>query len=222
MKARYEAKLAKERETTLRFKGENGIFKKKFNTLESRIEQQKEEKKALEEKDKVLRAQIESIEIEIQVHKRAIRDRDDTIGEKEKKIYELKKKNQELEKFKFVLDYKIKELKRQIEPRENEIKEMKEQIKEMDLELESYHKSNAQLDSMIGQLRAKLDEMQKSIMNKRRQLSDQNGSTTRMKNELHECVQYVQDPVVKIVVLYIYLHPSPLSEHDIMNAAALR
>ena len=43
-----------------------------------------------------------------------IRERDETIGDKEKRIYDLKKKNQELEKFKFVLDYKIKELKKQV------------------------------------------------------------------------------------------------------------
>lgn len=58
-----------------------------------------------------------------------IKDRDNTISEKEKRIYDLKKKNQELEKFKFVLDHKIKELKKQIEPREDEIADMKEQIK---------------------------------------------------------------------------------------------
>lgn len=48
--------------------------------------------------------------------KREIRERDETIGDKERRIYELKKKNQELEKFKFVLDYKIKELKKQVQP----------------------------------------------------------------------------------------------------------
>lgn len=46
--------------------------------------------------------------------KREIRERDETIGDKERRIYELKKRNQELEKFKFVLDYKIKELKKQV------------------------------------------------------------------------------------------------------------
>lgn len=58
-----------------------------------------------------------------------VKERDNTISEKEKRIYDLKKKNQELEKFKFVLDHKIKELKKQIEPKEEEIADMKEQIK---------------------------------------------------------------------------------------------
>jgi hypothetical protein len=54
------------------------------------------------------------LEKDIASLKREIRERDDTIGDKERRIYELKKKNQELEKFKFVLDYKIKELKKQV------------------------------------------------------------------------------------------------------------
>merc|ERR1712028_293145 len=107
---------------------------------------------------------------------------------------DLKKKNQELEKFKFVLDYKIKELKRQIEPRENEITDMKEQIKEMDHELEQFHKSNAQLDLMIGELRKRLDAMQMEIMRQRANLGDQDSLVRRFRSELHESVQFIQDP----------------------------
>jgi predicted RNase H-like nuclease (RuvC/YqgF family) len=61
-----------------------------------------------------------------QGHKKEIREREETVVDKEKRIYDLRKKNQELEKFKFVLDYKIKELKRQIEPREAEIGKMRQ------------------------------------------------------------------------------------------------
>jgi hypothetical protein len=57
---------------------------------------------------------LPGLEKDIAGLKREIRERDDTIGDKERRIYELKKKNQELEKFKFVLDYKIKELKKQV------------------------------------------------------------------------------------------------------------
>ena len=56
-----------------------------------------------------------------QGHKKDIRDREETVVDKEKRIYDLRKKNQELEKFKFVLNYKIQELKRQIMPRKKEI-----------------------------------------------------------------------------------------------------
>ncbi len=90
------------------------------------------------------------------------------------------------------MDYKIKELKRQIEPRENEITNMKDQIKEMDEELESYHKSNAQLDTLIGQLRGKLDGMQRDIMKKRQLHTDTISRITKFKNDLHDCVQFIQ------------------------------
>ena len=68
--------------------------------------------------------------------KKAVKERDATISDKERRVYDLKKKNQELEKFKFVLDYKIQELKGLIDPKEEEIEQYKEQVQEMDLELQ--------------------------------------------------------------------------------------
>jgi len=194
LRTRYESQLTAEREATLRFKGENGIMKKKFTVLTKDIEDQKEEIKALLEKEKELNEQIKALEREITAHKREIKSRDDMIGEKEKKIYELKKKNQELEKFKFVLDYKIKELKRQIEPRETEIANMKSQIQEMDHELEQFHKSNAQLDVMIGDLRTHLGVRQEQILDQRKRIGDQKAVARTFKSELHECAQHIQDP----------------------------
>ena len=58
---------------------------------------------------------------QLAAQKNEIKERKDTINEKDARILDLKKKTQELEKFKFVLDYKIKELKRDIGPREIEI-----------------------------------------------------------------------------------------------------
>ncbi|TMW62220.1 hypothetical protein Poli38472_009713 [Pythium oligandrum] len=194
LKKRYEEKLQAEREATLRFKGENGIMKKKFSALQKDIEDQRDQIKSLLEKEKDLIEEIKTLEKEIQALKREIRARDETIGEKEKRIYDLKRKNQELEKFKFVLDYKIKELKRQIEPRENEIADMKEQIKEMDRELELFHKSNAQLDLMIGEQRKRINTMQDEITKYRKLLGDQQTWVRRFRCDLYECVQYIQNP----------------------------
>jgi cilia- and flagella-associated protein 57 len=190
----YRAHLHSEKEATLGFKGQNGIMKKKFHALQKEIEEQGERREELGDKNGALREQIGALNREIDAHKKEIHQRDGTIGVKEKKIYDLKKKNQELEKFKFVLDYKIKELKRQIEPRQNEIADMKEQIKEMDKELEQFHNSNAQLDAMIGELRAKLNTMQGEITKQRKKLGDQEAGTRRFRSELHECIQYVQNP----------------------------
>jgi hypothetical protein len=51
---------------------------------------------------------MQQLQLEIVSLKKEIEDRDETLGDKEKRILELKKRNQELEKFKFVLDYTIK------------------------------------------------------------------------------------------------------------------
>ncbi|KAF1781800.1 WD40-repeat-containing domain [Phytophthora cactorum] len=182
LKKKYEDKLQAEREATLRFKGENGIMKKKFSALQKDIEDQRDQIKLLLEKEKELIEAIKQLEKEIQALKREIRARDETIEE------------QELEKFKFVLDYKIKELKRAIEPRENEIADMKAQIKEMDQELELFHKSNAQLDVLIGEQRQRINSLQKAIAGHRQVLSDQQTSMRRFRCDLHECVRHLQSP----------------------------
>lgn len=129
LKHKYEKKLKEEREIGLRLKGENGIMRKKFNTLNSEIDAHKAEISKMYNEEKKLHGVIRSLEKDIQGLKKEIQERDETIQDKEKRIYDLKKKNQELEKFKFVLDYKIRELKRQIEPREQDIQGMTHQIK---------------------------------------------------------------------------------------------
>ncbi|CAM9604218.1 unnamed protein product, partial [Phaeothamnion confervicola] len=194
LRGRYEAQLAAEREATLRFKGENGIMRKKFTVLGKDIEDQREEVKALHARERDLQAQIRLLEKEMAAHKREIKARDDTIGERERRIYELKKHNQELEKFKLVLDYKIKELKRQIEPREAEIAAMREQIKGMDRELEAFHDSNAALDLSIGELRVKLDAAQAHIARQRARLCAQEAEARRIRREVGECAGLIQDP----------------------------
>ncbi|CAG5118964.1 unnamed protein product, partial [Candidula unifasciata] len=131
MKVKLEQrKLREEKEANLRLRGETGIMRKKFTTLQKEIDDHKDEIKKLQAESSKLNNVIRSLEKDIQGLKKEIQERDDTIQDKEKRIYDLKKKNQELEKFKFVLDYKIKELKKQIEPREMDIKNMKEQIQE--------------------------------------------------------------------------------------------
>ncbi|ELR48260.1 WD repeat-containing protein 65, partial [Bos mutus] len=131
IKTKYEKKLRDEKESNLRLKGETGIMRKKFSSLQKEIEERTNDIELLKGEQVKLQGVIKSLEKDIMGLKREIQERDETIQDKEKRIYDLKKKNQELEKFKFVLDYKIKELKKQIEPRENEIKVMKEQIQEV-------------------------------------------------------------------------------------------
>ncbi|CAM9657374.1 unnamed protein product [Scytosiphon promiscuus] len=191
LRNRFEHHLTAEREATLRYKGENGIMKKKFTVLTKDIEDQKEEIRSLHEKEKDLQQKIKGLEREIAAHKREIKGKYLSLTVL---VNPCTSPSLQLEKFKFVLDFKIKELKRQIEPRETEIGSMKEQIKEMDRELEQFHNSNAQLDLLIGELRVKLDEMQAQNLEQRKQIADQEASRSRLQRELHECVQYIQDP----------------------------
>jgi len=200
MKRVNEDKLAVSRETTLKYKGENGIMKKKSVLMHRDIEDQKEEMKHLLLKEKELHDQIKLLEKEVSAHKKEIKTRDVSIGEKEKRIYELKKKNQELDKFKFVLDFKIRELKQQIEPRQQEIMAMREKIKDMDNELERYHKSNAALDALIGDLRSKIDVLQTQVRTKRM-------TAKTMENSIETCRSDVQAAIV-----HIQTHPLLLAK----------
>merc|ERR1711907_829436 len=132
-------------------------------------------------------------------------ERDETIGDKEKRIYDLKKKNQELEKFKFVLDYKIKELRKQIEPKDMEINGMKETIKEMDAELERYNKTNQAFELENSSLQLKLDALQKELLRQRTQLADADALNRRFRTDLEETVQYIQDyKMLKASVKLLY------------------
>ncbi|XP_071118876.1 cilia- and flagella-associated protein 57-like [Haliotis cracherodii] len=194
MKNKYERKLRDEKEANMKLKGESGIMKKKFTSLQKEIDDHKEEIKKFQAETNKLNNIIRNLEKDIQGLKKEIQERDDTIQDKEKRIYDLKKKNQELEKFKFVLDYKIKELKKQIEPRENDIKNMKEQIQEMESELERFHKQNTQLELNITELRQKLKATDKEMHQERQKVRDVEAIVRRFKTDLHNCVGYIQDP----------------------------
>lgn len=85
LKEKYEAKLATEREAALRLKGENGIMRKKFTALQKDIEDQKDEINGLFQNKKALHEHIGSLEKDIAGLKKEIRERDETIGDKEKR-----------------------------------------------------------------------------------------------------------------------------------------
>ncbi|KAM6217017.1 cilia- and flagella-associated protein 57 [Rhynchocyon petersi] len=194
IKTKYEKKLRDEKESNLRLKGETGIMRKKFSSLQKEIEERTNDIEILKGEQAKLQGVIKSLEKDIQGLKREIQERDETIQDKEKRIYDLKKKNQELEKFKFVLDYKIKELKKQIEPRENEIKVMKEQIQEMEAELERFHKQNTQLELNITELRQKLRATDQELRREKQKERDLEALVKRFKTDLHNCVAYIQEP----------------------------
>jgi WD40 repeat protein len=195
LKERYDARLKLQREATLRLKGENGIMKKKFSALKKDIEDQKEELKAMGEKQLQLLNHIRELNKEIEGYRQEIAERDLTIGEKEKRIYDLKKRNQELEKWKFVLDYRIKDLKRQIEPREKDIARMRGEIKEKDEQLETFHQQNAELQLTVAAQRARLQEAQDEIGQQRQRFRELEGRLAYFRGDLQEAAQLIQQPL---------------------------
>uniref|UniRef100_A0A4W3H1C6 Cilia- and flagella-associated protein 57 n=1 Tax=Callorhinchus milii TaxID=7868 RepID=A0A4W3H1C6_CALMI len=194
IKIKYERNLREERETNLRLKGETGIMKKKFTSLQKEIEDRQGEIEKLRTEHQKLQGIIRSLEKEIHGLKKEIHERDETIQDKEKRIYDLKKKNQELETFKFVLDFKIKELKKQIEPRENDIKRMKDQIQEMERELERFHKQNTQLELNITDLKQKLKATETEMHREREKVRNVESVIKRFKTDLYHCVAFIQEP----------------------------
>merc|ERR1712130_1010984 len=174
--------------STLRLKGENGVMKKKFASLQNEIEDQIEETKKMNSQESNLKKTIVSLKREIEKLDNAMLSRDNIIGEKEKKIY----KN--LEKHKFVLDYKIKSLKKQIEPRQNKILSMKENVKKLDVELETLHKINGQLKVGIKELNQSINSIQKIINGKKEKYKKLQLITSKFGYDLSQIIQYIQSP----------------------------
>lgn len=225
MKDKHDDHLTSCREMTLKYKGENGILKKKTTLLQAEIEEQTQEIKNLLSREKHAHDVIKQKEDIISNLKKEIKSRDTTIQEKEKRIYELKKKNQELDKFKFVLDFKIRELKQQIEPKQLEITNMREKIKQMDNELAQYHKSNSLLDNLIGELQEKIQQHQEECKNIRTNAKNLENTIEQCRSDIQFVMQFIQNPssllseVEKLVKKYktndeIKLRIDPLVEEE--------
>lgn len=195
VKKKYEDALHKEREKYLHMKGENAIMKKNYLTLTKEIDNRSAEVRALDNNKAKLTAQIRELNTKITQLTADIDERDMTIAEKEKKIYELKKKNQELEKHKFVLDHQIRQLKSQIEPRQMQIAREKEKIQAKDRELEQFHKNSLTLRQTIEELKKNITQQQGHIKTFLNRLKDFETYKGRVKTDIGELAQLVQDPI---------------------------
>ncbi|KAJ3198976.1 Cilia- and flagella-associated protein 57 [Entophlyctis luteolus] len=193
---RYEKKLRSERDEGARLKGENGIMRKKFNTLTKEIEDNKSEIARLREDERKLRSVIAMLDKEIVTFKKEMSDRDELIQDKERRVYELKKKNQELEKFKFVLDFRIKELKEQVEPRETQIAVMTEQISAIDSDLAEQHALTQERQAQISALATRLAQMQERLAAAVARVRACVRVLRGLRVDVEDSVQYIQDPPV--------------------------
>jgi len=194
LKEDKETRLKAERDDKVRLRGQAGIHKRNHEELKRQMALKQDELIKYMEEARKKEEKIQQLNKEREHNAKEIRQRDATIGDKEGKIYELKKQNQELEKFKFVLDYKIRELKAQIDPKNDKIAEMKKEIQAMDADLEDYHKKNTQLQVNIQQLKNKHTALQDDIVSQRKKMTDCQTVIKRFKTDLHECVQFIQEP----------------------------
>eukprot|EP00397_Hematodinium_sp_SG-2012_P003973 GEMP01003983.1.p1 GENE.GEMP01003983.1~~GEMP01003983.1.p1 ORF type:complete len:1382 (+),score=370.47 GEMP01003983.1:167-4312(+) len=218
LKEQYEEKLAQEKEDKVRLRGQAGIHRKHHEDLKRQMNKKEEELRQQQDAARKKQERIDLFMKERDINSKDIKERDNTIGDKEQRIYDLKKQNQELEKFKFVLDYKIKELKSQIDPKNQDISSMKEQIQEMDRDLEDYHRKNKQLQVDIEQLEGRQKSSQDDIVSQRKKLSDSYTLIKRMNNDFHECVQYIQEPGLlkeKISALYKKYVPNGVRQAEL-------
>merc|ERR1719146_601053 len=194
LKRQYKERLNAEHDDKVRLKGQAGIHRKHHEDLKRQMQKKDEELRMQQDEARKKQEMVDRLIREREANLKEIRERDKTIGDKEQRIYDLKKQNQELEKFKFVLDYKIKELKAQIDPKNDDITDMKKQIQAMDADLEDYHRKNKQLQLDISQLQVKQRSLQDEIVSQRKKMTDCQTIIKRFKNDLHECVQFIQEP----------------------------
>merc|ERR1719160_1814930 len=194
LKRRYKENLSAEHDDKVRLKGQAGIHRKHHEDLKRQMQKKDEELRMQQDEARKKQEWVDMLIRERDQNLKEIRERDKMIGDKEQRIYDLKKQNQELEKFKFVLDYKIKELKAQIDPKNDDILEMRQQIQAMDAELEDYMRNNKQLALRISELQMKPRALQEEIRKQKKLLRDDMALIRRFKIDLHECMQFVNEP----------------------------
>lgn len=189
----YEKKLKTEQESTLKWRGQAGVLKKKHDTLTRENEELREEIDTLKEVHNKYQKTIALYTRDIEDLRREIEERDYAIGDKEKRIQELQRKNQELEKYKQVLNHKISELKAQIEPRERQIKEKRNQIVEMERELDGLQQNNMQLDLQLSELKDKYRAVEIELRTERSRARQARNHIAHICGEIYQ-VSKVTDP----------------------------
>ncbi|KAJ1618791.1 quinon protein alcohol dehydrogenase-like superfamily, partial [Pavlovales sp. CCMP2436] len=189
MKRGHETHLQAERDEALKLKGEAAILRKKFET--SRTDMQK--LSDLADSDKM-----------VAMLRKDMRDREDTIADKERRMAELKGKNKELEKFKYVLDYKLRELKKELEPRDEALSRMRSTVTELDDELQRDFKHNVSLSQEVGEQQAKIDSLSRELKRERRLLAERERLISSFGRDLHRLVTHTEPQLWRDAIKDIY------------------
>ncbi|NWV22767.1 CFA57 protein, partial [Origma solitaria] len=222
LKDKYERQLLEEKESNVQLKGEIGVLNKRLNSLQKELKDRTRDIETMRLKQQELQDIIKSLDKTILALNTDVKERTDTILEKEKHIYELKTKNQELQNFKFVLSYRIEEFKKQIESRDNDIEAMKKQISEMEDELEQFRKESTELKINITKLQQKLKATFQEMHREVEKRQDMETLIKRFKADVYRCVGLIQDSKKMkegICELYTkYVHQSDMVDAQVVDA----
>ncbi|KAL6600059.1 WD40 repeat-like protein [Neocallimastix sp. 'constans'] len=193
---RYQMELKNAIDKGFKIKGENGVIKKKFLSLNKDIEDSKKVIVKLNKSIKNLKTEIESLENELLILKKDILYKNYLINDVEKKVFVIKRKNQELEKAKFVLKYNINKLRKEVEPREEKMEQMKNSINEKNNLLITISENRKKLEDTIEKMKKELND-QKEIYNKNhRKNHDLHIYLERMMSDLSKAISYIQEPIL--------------------------
>ncbi|KAG5482609.1 hypothetical protein CUR178_05752 [Leishmania enriettii] len=159
----YEKRLREQEEEATLLQSANKALLSKLNLSRAELDAKMADVTEKLRQQTVLESHIDSAKRDIEALTNEVRERGETIAEKDRRIQDLRTKNQELEKFKFVLEYKRKELKMQIEPKDNEINASKLKLEHMEAETSQYESGNEHLVLQIKSLRQKRAAQQKEL-----------------------------------------------------------
>jgi chromosome segregation ATPase len=219
----HKKALEDEQEAVLNLKSQASMMRRRFDSFKVEKEALQSELKEKEEELKVCHEKGDEQERQIAMLKNDIRDREQTIDNKEKRISELRMKAKELEKIKFVLDYKYKELKKEMEPKETQIVHMKEQIKEMDEELERDVRTNHALGQALNDKTHKIDNLNLEIKRQRTMVLEKERLVQLFVTDLEKLVteidpSYWRDAIRQLYRTYVKKGSKEAGSKDVPDA----
>eukprot|EP00920_Eleutheroschizon_duboscqi_P009987 GHVT01023304.1.p1 GENE.GHVT01023304.1~~GHVT01023304.1.p1 ORF type:complete len:628 (+),score=105.56 GHVT01023304.1:452-2335(+) len=204
-KASYEERLAKEREENVRLRGQAGIYRKHQDEVKATLMSKDDELRHKDMEIASLKTEIDKQLRDLEVLNKEIRERNQTVAEKDRRLFDARREAQVHEKYKVVLNHEIKELKSAIAPKEQEIEQMNKHMQSMSEELRESHLQNKKLSLDVVKLQLKLQAMQAECQSLRHAAADENTAKKRLAQEMHDCVQKLQDyKSLKESVLHVY------------------
>eukprot|EP00388_Colpodella_angusta_P022066 GDKJ01056265.1.p1 GENE.GDKJ01056265.1~~GDKJ01056265.1.p1 ORF type:complete len:468 (-),score=77.89 GDKJ01056265.1:82-1284(-) len=220
LKESFEKQRAQENTFRTKLIGENATLKLEEGSKSQALNEIKVDILNKIKERAILESKVESQNRDIDALNNELKERSETISDKDKRIYELKKKNQELEKFKFVLEYKIKELKSQIDPREEEIRQAQAKYKDMQEESDRYLRSNEALVLQIRTLKLKVNGHAKEIEELSAKSQEGTAFQSRLWTELSDVAEEKEAKRLKDMVKVLYYRYAQDEKGGGANASA--